>query len=119
MRHLSLFVLLSVAACAKAPPQDTAIPAVAAAAVPPGDPVEGARVARRVGCDGCHAEGGKGGGMDIRTPQGDRIVAPNLTERRARYDDRALALLLRQGKTHDGHVPVGMPIKMLQHLSDR
>ena len=60
MRHLSLFVLLSVAACAKAPPQDTALLAVAAAAVPPGDPVEGARVARRVGCDGCHAEGGKG-----------------------------------------------------------
>jgi cytochrome c553 len=119
MRHLLLFVLLSVAACAKAPPQDTAIPAVAAAAVTAGDPVEGARVARRVGCDGCHAEGGKGGGMDIRTPQDDRIVAPNLTERRAHYDDRALALLLRQGKTHDGHVPVGMPIKMLQHLSDR
>ena len=44
MRHLPLFVLLSVAACAKAPPQDTALPAVAAAAVPPGDPVEGARV---------------------------------------------------------------------------
>ena len=47
MRHLPLFVLLSVAACAKAPPQDTALPAVAVAAVPPGDPVEGARVARR------------------------------------------------------------------------
>ena len=41
-----------------------------------GDPAEGARAARRVGCDGCHAEGGKGGGMDIRTPEGDRIVAP-------------------------------------------
>lgn len=49
----------------------------------------------------------KGGAFDIRTPEGDRIVAPNLTERRALYD------------VHDGHIPVGMPIRMLQRLSDR
>lgn len=48
------------------------------------------------------------------------IVAPNLTLRRRLYeDDAALAALLRTGKTHDGHVPWGMPVKMFQHLSDR
>ena len=57
--------------------------------------------------------------MDIKTPQGDRIVAPNLTERRTLYDDAALAALLREGKTHDGHRAFGMPIYMFQHLSDQ
>jgi len=56
--------------------------------------------------------------MDIKTPQGDRIVAPNLTERRGLYDDAGLAALIREGRTHDGHRPFGMPIYMLQHLSD-
>ena len=97
-------------------------PPASSAAVEPvakGDPVEGARVARRVGCDGCHAEGGKGGGFDEMTPEGDRVVAPNLTRRRALYDDAGIAKLLHEGRTHDGHLPFGMPIKMLQHLSDR
>jgi cytochrome c553 len=52
-------------------------------------------------------------------PEYGRIVAPNLTQRRTLYDDSGLAALLREGKTHDGHVPVMMPIKMFQHLSDR
>lgn len=95
-----------------------AVPA-AAASVSKGDPAEGARVARRVGCDGCHSAGGKGGGMDLRSPEGDRIVAPNLTVRRERYDDAGLAALLHEGRTHDGHLPVGMPIFMFQHLSSR
>ncbi len=115
---LSILVCTLLAACGQQAQQPS--PAVTAIAAPPeGDPIEGARVARRVGCDGCHALGGKGGGFDIKTPEGDRIVAPNLTERRSLYDDAGLAALLREGRTHDGHVPVGMPIKMLQHLSDR
>ena len=48
-----------------------------------------------------------------------RIVAPNLTQRRTLYDEAGLRALLREGKTHDGHVPWGMPIKMFQHLSDQ
>ena len=109
-----------LASCTRTP-DDVAATATTstAAAIPAGDPVEGTRIARRVGCDGCHDEGGKGGGMDIKTPQGDRVVAPNLTERRAFYDDVGIASLLREGKTHDGHHPFGMPIFMLQHLSDR
>jgi cytochrome c553 len=121
MRIVVVIVLAIVLlpACGKSPaPEATASQAVAVAAAK-GDPVEGARVARRVGCDGCHDEGGKGGGFDITTPEGDRVVAPNLTIRRHLYDDPGLAALLHAGRTHDGHVPFGMPIKMFQHLSDR
>lgn len=84
-----------------------------------GDPVEGKRIASHVGCLGCHGSDGRGGGFNIKTPEGDHLVAPNLTERRARYDDAGLVRLLREGKTHDGHLPIGMPIFMFQHLSDR
>lgn len=119
MRRMGWMVVLSLVACGKSPAPERLAAMARTEAVPKGDPVEGARVARRVGCDGCHAEGGKGGGLDITSPEGDRVVAPNLTDRRHLYDDPALASLLREGKTHDGHRPFGMPIQMLQHLSDR
>lgn len=91
-------------------PVDTAVTA--------GDPVEGLRIARRVGCTGCHEDDGRGGGYDHATPEGDRFVAPNLTERRALYDAAGMVALLREGRTHDGHRPVGMPVHMFQYLSD-
>lgn len=118
MRAALVLACVLLAACARTPDTNEAVATVAATLVPAGDPVEGARIARRVGCDGCHSEGGKGGGMDITSPQGDRVVAPNLTDRREPYDEAGLAALLREGKTHDGHRPFGMPIFMLQHLSD-
>lgn len=118
MRTVSLIAIAMLAACGKTAAPQVATAAAIVAAVPKGDPVEGARIARRVGCDGCHDEGGKGGGFDIKTPEGDRLVAPNLTQRRALYDDAGIAALLHEGKTHDGHRPVGMPIFMFQHLSD-
>lgn len=120
MRAMGLIALVLLTACGKSPaPASEPMPEVAAVqAMPKGDPAEGARVARRVGCDGCHGEGGKGGGLDVTSPEGDRVVAPNLTARRALYDDAGIARLLREGRTHDGHPPFGMPIKMLQHLSD-
>ena len=121
MRCITIVALALLAGCSQSPaPTPTpAAPIASVEAAPKGDPVEGARVARRVGCDGCHSEGGKGGGMDIKTPEGDRIVAPNLTERRYKYDDPGIAALLREGKTHDGHRAFGMPIYMLQYLSDQ
>ncbi|QIL21127.1 hypothetical protein [Thermomonas sp. HDW16] len=112
-----MIALLLLAACGKSPSPEQQAPVAKVAVAPQGDPIEGARVARRVGCDGCHSQGGKGGGMDIKTPQGDRIVAPNLTQRRALYDDPGLVRLLHEGKTHDGHRAFGMPIYMFQHLS--
>lgn len=117
----AILIIFAAVACTPAP--ESASPAAAAApepaAIPMGDPVEGLRSARRVGCTGCHEEDGRGGGFDQATPQGDRFVAPNLSERRARYDDAGIAALLREGSTHDGHRAIGMPIHMFQYLSDQ
>lgn len=100
------------------PPRVAAAAAIAPLAAPVGDAAEGLRVATRVGCNGCHEKDGRGGVfMDI--PNVGRFVAANLTQRRALYDDAGLRALLHQGKTHDGHRPLGMPIVMFQHLSDR
>jgi len=118
MRIASSLLLLLLVACGRAPSPTPAVTAAVEPAPPPGDPVEGLRVATRVGCNGCHGPGG-GGEIFQENPEFGRIVAPNLTQRRALYDDAALVALLREGRTHDGHVPWGMPIKMFQYLSDR
>nr|WP_298129190.1 cytochrome c [uncultured Pseudoxanthomonas sp.] len=118
MRIVSVLLLLLLAACSPAPPPTTTPAAAVEPAPPPGDPVEGLRVATRVGCNGCHGPGGAGEVFQ-ENPDLGRIVAPNLTQRRALYDDAGLVALLREGRTHDGHVPWGMPVRMFQHLSDR
>lgn len=128
-----LSVLLLVA-CGRDPPADVAAPATAAPAtpetastastanvvaqVPAGDPVEGQRVARRVGCDGCHDEGGRGKEL-WGEPGKFQVRSPNLTVMRDLYDDAGIEGLLRKGRTHDGHRPLGMPVQMFQYLSDR
>lgn len=119
MRTLALVVLALLAACGQAPTPEAKPPIAAAPETPKGDPVEGLRVAKRVGCTGCHMDNGRGGGFDVKSPGGDRTVAPNLTERRSLYDDAGLAALLHEGRTHDGHRALGMPIFMFQHLSDQ
>lgn len=118
MRIQVLFACLLLAACAKSPAPEVAASPTAVRDVAKGDPTEGLRVATRVGCNGCHAADGGGKVFDDDAEQG-LIVTANLTRKRDLYDDAAFAALLREGKTHDGHVPWGMPIKMLQHLSDR
>lgn len=119
MREALAVGCLLLAGCGKAPePAAAPVPTPSSVAVPQGDPVEGLRVATRVGCNGCHGPGGRGEVFQENEEFG-RIVAPNLAQRRDLYDDAALAALIREGRTHDGHVPWGMPIKMLQHLSDR
>lgn len=111
---------LALANCADAPTHNARVePATTTNTFAGGDAEEGKRIASHVGCRGCHRSDGRGGGLNITTPEGDHLVAPNLTERRARYDDAGLARLLHEGKTHDGHLPIGMPIFMFQHLSDR
>jgi mono/diheme cytochrome c family protein len=83
-----------------------------------GDPVEGLRVATRVGCNGCH--GTDGSGHELWEEEGNfKLYSPNLSVKRDLYDDAGIDTLLRQGQTHDGHVPFGMPVLMFQHLSDR
>lgn len=124
---LLLVASLAIAGCkapAPSPEAPAAIPPVAEAtvaaapAVPPGDPIEGLRVARRVGCLGCHGE--NGGGKELWGEPGKfKVFSANLTERRQDYDDTGIDALLRQGKTSDGHRPLGMPVFMFEHLSDR
>ena len=119
MKKLWLVGCLALVACMESPgPAPVPAPASIGKLSPKGDPVEGLRVATRVGCNGCQGEGGRGD-VFMEGKEFGRIVAPNLTQRRALYDEAALRALLREGKTHDGHVPWGMPIKMFQHLSDQ
>ena len=115
MRHLVVALIL-LAGCNPSPSPMPAAPVAKVEAVAKGDPVEGLRVSTRLGCNGCHEKNG-GGGIFMENPQVGRVVAPNLTERRRLYDDAAFAALLHEGKTHDGHPPLGMPIHMFQYLS--
>lgn len=123
MRNWVIASVLSLAGCSAAtePMSPAASPKPAAAVpapTPVGDPVEGLRVATRVGCSGCH--GADGGGKELWEEKGKfRLFSANLTEKRELYDDAGIEGLLRQGRTHDGHVAFGMPISMYQHLSDR
>ena len=117
--YLLSVLMLALAGCSRAPDPPPASAAIAQVAQPlVGDPVEGKRVATRVGCNGCHGPDG-GGEVFMEWPEVGRVVAPNLTQRRTLYDDAGLEALIRQGRTHDGHLPLAMPIKMFQHLSDR
>ena len=119
MQTLWLFGCLALVACSKSPePASVPAPVSTELPAPKGDPTEGLRVATRVGCNGCHGEAGAGE-VFMEGEEFGRIVAPNLTQRRSLYDEAGLRALLREGKTHDGHVPWGMPIKMFQHLSDQ
>lgn len=124
---LLLVASLAMAGC-KAPapsPEAAAVIApvasatiAAATAVPPGDPIEGLRVAKRVGCLGCHGENGSGKEL-WGEPGKFKVYSANLTETRKSYDAAGIEALLRKGRTHDGHRPLGMPVFMFEHLSDR
>ncbi len=133
MRRTTFVVVFLMAGCA-ASPEPPAAPAastastassiaapagqIAQVAPPAGNPVEGLRVATRVGCTGCHGKDGAGAEL-WENPGKYRLASPNITEKRELYDDAALAAFLRHGKTHDGHQPFGMPFVMFAHLSDR
>ena len=118
LRILFLTLALFVAGCSS-PATPPAAPVAADVPAPPaGDPVEGLRVATRVGCNGCHGADAAGRSFS-EDKDGNLIVAPNLSMRRHLYTDEGLAALLHEGRTHDGHVPFGMPIQSFQHLSHR
>ncbi|HXH01107.1 MAG TPA: cytochrome c [Xanthomonadaceae bacterium] len=113
----AVLMAMVLVGCSRTPAPPPANTHPETATLPPGDPVEGKRLATLVGCNGCH--GKDGAGELFHEEKGAyRLVAPNLTQRRALYDDAALKALLREGRTHDGHRPLGMPILMFQHLSD-
>ena len=62
MRYLAIAMVLSLLAGCGQSPSLSASPVVQAPApAPKGDPLEGLRVATRVGCNGCHEKDGRGG----------------------------------------------------------
>ena len=83
-----------------------------------GDIVEGARLAKVMGCRGCHTDTLRGDDF-IEEPHVFKLVAPNLTQARAKYDDAAWQRLFRTGAKANGSLAVGMPVKAFQRLTDR
>jgi cytochrome c553 len=90
----------------------TTLPALA-----PGDAVEGARLARVLGCTACHGASLEGL-VFIEIPHVARLVAPNLTVVRDHYDDAAFVRLMRAGTKFDGRIPLAMPNKVHQRFTD-
>ena len=94
---------------------------VAAVPVPtaPEDVEEGARLARRRGCnDGCHGDG-TAGSIWMEFPDGSKLVAPDLGAKAQHYSDSDFARLLRHGVRPDGTSVIAiMPSNMFYHLSD-
>jgi len=87
------------------------------AAIPPGDAVEGARLARVLGCTGCHGPA-LAGQVFVDIPHVARLMAPNLTVVRDSYDDAAFLRLMRAGTKIDGRIALAMPNKAHQRLTD-
>jgi cytochrome c553 len=91
-------------------------PGPALAELTPGDAAEGARLAQVLGCTACHGME-LGGAIFMEIPFTGRVVAPNLTQVRERYDDAGLQRVLRAGIKADGRMAL-MPNKAFQRLTD-
>ncbi|HEU0098540.1 MAG TPA: c-type cytochrome [Allosphingosinicella sp.] len=76
------------------------------------------RLARVLGCLGCHGEGLRGRVM-FDAPGVARVFAPNITEVASKASDQQLAAGIRQGIGHDGRGLFIMPSPMYSHLTDR
>ena len=98
--------------------RDYAIAAEALPAPSAAETAEAPRLARVLGCLGCHGEGLKGKLM-FDAPGVARVVAPNITEIAAKSTDRQLAAGIRQGIGHDGRALYIMPSPMYSRLTDR
>lgn len=70
----------------------------------------GRRLARVLGCSGCH-------GRDLQGKPFYEFHASNLTRDAAKYDDTQLERLLREGRRIDGRELWAMPSEIFQHLS--
>lgn len=95
--------------------------AVAAEALPApsaAEKAEAPRLARVLGCLGCHGEGLKGKLM-FDAPGVAKVFAPNVTGVAAKSTDQQLAAAIRQGIGHDGRGLYIMPSPMYSRLTDR
>ncbi len=117
MRVIGTIAFLLLTACSKAPER-------AQAAQPAEITFEGAKVteasariahgerlARVLGCRGCH-------GQDLRGQRFYELYASNLTRDVPKYSDAQLERLIRHGERTDGKNVWAMPSEIFQHLSD-
>jgi mono/diheme cytochrome c family protein len=84
----------------------------------PAEKAAAPRLARVLGCLGCHGEGLKGKLM-FDAPAVARVYAPNITEVAAKASDQQLAAGIRQGIGHDGRGLFIMPSPQYSRLTDR
>ena len=115
MRMLSTALLfVAVAACGRqpaTPPKPAEITFDGAAATDASATVvHGERLARVLGCRGCHRDNLEGGTFYER-------YASNLTRELPKYSDAQIDRLLRTGVPRDGRELWGMPSEIFQHLS--
>jgi mono/diheme cytochrome c family protein len=87
------------------------------AALSPAQKAAAPRLARVLGCLGCHGEGLKGQLM-FDAPGVARVFAPNITEIAATATDQQLAAGIRQGIGHEGRGLFIMPSAMFSRLTD-
>ncbi|HSE45232.1 MAG TPA: cytochrome c, partial [Gemmatimonadales bacterium] len=81
-------------------------------------PIEGERLARVRGCfGGCHGMRSEGQ-VFFDDPKIARLVAPNLTEAAARWNDAELARIIRHGVRPNGRSVFSMPAHTFSGLSD-
>ena len=95
----------------------TVVPYPVSETLQPGNVAEGARLAKVIGCRGCHGQDLRGEDF-VAEPYVFKLVAPNLTQRRAQYSDEAWLRLFRTGAKVDGKIAVGMPLAAFQRLTD-
>ncbi len=88
------------------------------AVLPKGDSASGARLARIHGCSGCHGRQLQGQ-VFADIPHVARLIAPNLTMVREKYDQQAFVRLMRAGTKVDGRLALVMPNQAHQRLTDQ
>lgn len=119
------FLLIAIAAVLAAyagvyfytQPMLRASAANAVARLPQGDANRGKRLATIVGCRSCHGPD-LGGRRFIAEDYVFRLVAPDLTRAREKYDDAAFVRLFRTGAKLGGNLALGMPTVMQQRMTD-
>lgn len=84
----------------------------------PGLIAHGERLARVLGCKGCHGENLQGQNFTADAPEWGDHYAKNLTLLLADYSDAELDKAVRHGQPKDGRAMVFMPSEMFEHLSD-
>ena len=122
MRHAALVLALLVAACGQRESEVSAVAAPPQFEAPAGAGREarlahGARLARVLGCRGCHGQALQGEPW-MEEPAGAVLFTSNLTREVPRYDDAQLARAIREGVRFDGSDLWEMPSSTFTQVSE-